>query len=196
MVFIDLSYPLFLGFRKGKCLLSSLNDFQWLQTYLSCETNVLPRVQQQTTECIGFTTQQSQHSSSQLGWWWIAMWWTQISISQRFVLDWHDPASHTTRMPIPGGIILLGIHLELRKQPYVVSVPSTTSCELFLCPLPSSFLPAKQLCRCGHLVTVYFTLLTICFSLSASSWVRVCKWSMCISSPMCSLRFSVTAPVK
>lgn len=40
MAFIDLSYPLFFGFRKGKCLLSSLNDFQWLQTYLSCETNV------------------------------------------------------------------------------------------------------------------------------------------------------------
>lgn len=145
-----------------------------------------------------FTTRPPHHSSSHVKRWWIHMWWTQISISledsQRVALDWHDLALPYHKNVYSGGITLFSIRWDLSHMLCLFTPPSLVS--YVFSPFP---LPPHQLSSCADvssLSQLTLTLFNICFSLSLSSWVRLWEWSVHITSPVCSLGSSVTAPVK
>lgn len=71
----------------------------------------------------------------------------------------------------------------LRPEPYVLPA---------LSPFPYSPLPA-ELYRCEHLVTVCAHTPQYFLSLSVSSWIRLCEWSVRLPSPMHSQSFCDSA---
>lgn len=132
--------------------------------------SILTTLQQQTTECLGF------HSPTA----------TQLIMSDEMMMNCSEADTDlrlmmfSRRLAWPclakppksklyGGIILLSIHRDNRKQPYVMSDPSSF-CKWSLSPHPQplsfSSLPAEQLCTSSQFtLTLFNSFFFQCFKL-------------------------------